>query len=358
MSFENQNYDESAEQEAVARRLGTRHEVVRCSDTDIAKHFPDVVWRTEQPLLRTAPVPLYLLSRHVRGCGFKVVLTGEGADELFAGYNIFKEAKIRRFCAADPDSEWRARLLRRLYPYLGELGKQPEAYLRAFFRADPADLQDPLFSHRTRWKATSGIRRFLAEGFEEEVRGTNDEEDLLRLMPDEFPEWDVVSRAQCLESTLFLPGYLLSSQGDRVAMAHSVEGRFPFLDRRIVEFACKMPPQAKMPGLREKHLLKSAVSDFVPREVRQRAKFPFRAPGVECFLGRGDNFEYVSERLSDHALEDVGVFDSTMVRQLVRKLESKSNFSTRDEMAIVGILSTQILAHRFVKNFSDSRLNA
>src|SRR5204863_9323210 len=109
--------------------LGTDHSEMRCSDEDVRRVFPDVVWHAETPLLRTAPAPLFLLSRWVRDFGYKVVLTGEGADETFGGYDIFKEAKIRRFWAKSPSSRRRAALLERLYPYQHDLHRQPAAYL-------------------------------------------------------------------------------------------------------------------------------------------------------------------------------------------------------------------------------------
>src|SRR5260370_16274242 len=86
----------------MVRAVGTEHRAIRCGATDIAQVFPAVIRHTEQPVLRTAPAPLFLLSDVVRRHGFKVVLTGEGADEVFAGYDIFKESKLRRFCARPP----------------------------------------------------------------------------------------------------------------------------------------------------------------------------------------------------------------------------------------------------------------
>src|SRR5262245_13111367 len=118
VSFEDVELDESPYQDEVVRALGTEHRRLVCTRGDIARVFPEVVWHTEKPILRSAPAPLYLLSGLVREHGFKVVLTGEGSDEMLGGYDIFKEAKIRRFCAARPESSRRPLLLRRLYPYL------------------------------------------------------------------------------------------------------------------------------------------------------------------------------------------------------------------------------------------------
>ena len=114
VTFDSAEHDESAFQLEMARALGTQHSAVACVEGDIAAAFPDVVRFTERPVLRTAPAPLYKLSGLVREAGLKVVLTGEGADEVFAGYDIFKEARVRRFCARQPGSRIRPHLFRKL----------------------------------------------------------------------------------------------------------------------------------------------------------------------------------------------------------------------------------------------------
>ena len=114
LTFADAEFDESPYQLEASAFLQTQHSSVSCSQADIAKVFPDVIRHTEHPLFRTAPAPMYLLSRLVRENGFKVVLTGEGADEALGGYDIFKEAKIRRFWGRNPESKWRPLLLKRL----------------------------------------------------------------------------------------------------------------------------------------------------------------------------------------------------------------------------------------------------
>ena len=102
----------------MAEQLQTHHHHLQCSTADIAASFGDVIRHAESPMLRSAPAPMRLLSQSVREAGLKVVLTGEGADEVLGGYDIFKEAKVRRFWAQNPGSPWRPLLLKRLYPYL------------------------------------------------------------------------------------------------------------------------------------------------------------------------------------------------------------------------------------------------
>lgn len=346
--FDDADFDEGAFQQDAIRHLGTDHQELRCSDLDIGRAFPQVVWHTESPVLRTAPAPLFLLSKAVRDAGFKVVLTGEGSDEMLGGYDIFKEYKIRRFMAAHSDSRLRPLLLKRLYPYLRNIASQPEAYLQAFFHAGEDDMLDPLASHRPRWRQTSGIKLFLSPGVKAALNGRCADNDLRARLPLAFPSWDGFHRAQYLEACYLMPGYILSSQGDRVAMAHSVEGRFPFLDPRVAEFAAALPPTLKMKVLCEKYLLKKCAAGLVPPSVARRTKQPYRAPDAKSFFPGGQPLDYVDDLLSPAQLRRDGIFDPAAVAQLVRKACEGRVTGLRDNMAVVGIVSTQLLLHQFV----------
>jgi asparagine synthase (glutamine-hydrolysing) len=319
--------------------------------------FAEMIWHTERPVLRTAPAPLFMLSKLVRDAGYKVVLTGEGADEMLGGYDLFKEAKVRRFWAAEPESMFRAGLLKKLYPYLPAIQAQPPAYRKAFFHVRPGDLASPLFSHLPRWELTSRLKAFFSREFTAELPGHDVYGDCLALVPPEFEGWAPFCQAQFLETVTLLPGYILSSQGDRMAMAHSVEGRFPFLDHRLAEFAARIPPRLKMKGLDEKYILKRAARKLVPESILNRKKQPYRAPGAACFLGNtaeSAGREYVEELLAPERVWQDGIFDAGAVEHLVRKVRSGRAIGVKDDMALVGILSTQLVVDRFVRNF-DAR---
>ena len=150
-----------------------------------------------------------------------------------------------------------------------------------------------------------------------------------------------------------MPGYILSSQGDRMAMGHSVEGRFPFLDHRVVEFASGLPSRLKMKVLNEKYALKKALGDLIPTSVTKRPKQPYRAPDAVSLLGGvGSQHrpEYTDTLLSARSIEAAGLFDSVAVDKLLRKFERGKAIGVRDNMAVVGILSTQLLIHQFIEN--------
>ncbi len=348
VTFELAEFDESAYQRDLVRALGTEHSAVACSVSDIGRDFPTVIRHAERPILRTAPTALLRLSALARESGTKVVLTGEGADEVFAGCDIFKESKIRRFCAVQPQSKWRPLLLKRLYSYLPQLKSQSQPYLEAFFGTSAEGVQDPLFSHLLRFRTTAGAKLFFSGDLRRTLKGYDALEDLRSHLPADFARWHPLSQAQYLEAAHLLPGYILSSQGDRVAMANAIEGRFPFLDHRVVELAARIPPHLKMRGLREKHILREATTSLLPAHIGDRTKQPCRAPDCQSFTGFGAP-AYVGHRLSGPDIAAAGYFDASAVGKLANKCRSQKLIGFRDNMAFVGVLSTQLWHREFVQ---------
>jgi asparagine synthase (glutamine-hydrolysing) len=168
----------------------------------------------------------------------------------------------------------------------------------------------------------------------------------------EFCQWDPLSRAQYLESRYLLPGYILASQGDRMAMAHSVEARHPLLDHRVVEFAASLPPTMRIKVLQEKYLLKRVARRLLPEQIVHRPKQPFRSPDGQSFFA-GAAEDYVLDVLSPDALRKTNLFNPEKVAVLVNKFRSGRETSTRDNMALVGILSTQLLARSLGRSPAD-----
>jgi asparagine synthase (glutamine-hydrolysing) len=347
VTFDDPEFDESAYQETMAAALGTRHRAVICGPADIARVFPAVVRHMERPVLRTAPAPLYLLSSLVRDRGLKVVLSGEGADEVFAGYDLFKEAAIRRFCARQPGSRFRPHLFRKLYPYLPHLQQQTPEYLAAFFGAGTELAGDPLASHRPRIRATAGAKLFFSQELRETLAGYDAAEELAASLPSEFSRWHALHQAQFIETRFLLPGYILSSQGDRMTMAHGVETRFPFLDHRVVEFAARIPPRLKLQGLREKHILRRATADLLPPAIAGRVKQPYRAPDSASFAGA--EAAYAGDLLSTHAIARAGLFNPQAAAKLLEKCRRGAISGFRDNAALVGMISAQLWYKAFAE---------
>jgi asparagine synthase (glutamine-hydrolysing) len=350
IAFSDPAFDESAHQQRMAQFLGTDHHMLYCDYADVGDAFPNMIWHTEMPMVRTAPVPLFLLSRLVNQHNLKVVLTGEGADEFLGGYNIYKEAKVRRFWAKNPNSTMRPLLLKRLYPYVSNLTSGGAAYLTAFFKKRLTDVDAPDYSHAIRWRNTARLKRFFSSELKATLPGYNGAAIEQVSLDEAFFDWEPLAQAQYLEVTIFLSQYLLSAQGDRVAMAHSVEGRMPFLDHRVMEFCNQLPPTFKLRGLKEKYLLKRAVTDLLPEEIWRRSKRPYRAPIHRSFFHE-QTPPYVRELLEPGDIDKRGLFNPRATTQLVEKLESGIPLGESDEMALVGILSSQLVHRLFVEDF-------
>jgi asparagine synthase (glutamine-hydrolysing) len=351
IAFSDPKFDESAHQKRMAEFLGTEHQVVYATHADIGRVFPEVIWHTETPIMRTSPAPMFLLSKLVHDRKYKVVLTGEGADEFLAGYDIFKEAMVRRFWARQPDSVRRPKLLQRLYSDISDLNATGQAYLKAFFGSGLKETDRPDYSHFIRWRNNRRACNFFSDELRASIdrqRGSADEG---LPLPDGFKTWGPLEQAQALEITIFLSHYLLSSQGDRPAMAHSVEGRFPFLDYRVVEFCTKLPARLKLNGLTEKYLLRQVAKEWLPAEILARVKRPYRAPIHKSFFNEA-KLGYVRQLLQPETIRSAGYFNSAAVAQLVAKIDQNRPLGETDDMALVGIISTQLVHQQFVANFA------
>jgi asparagine synthase (glutamine-hydrolysing) len=350
LRFEDAEYDETDYQRMMVRALGSEHREVVVGRREIAAIFPDVVFHAERPILRTAPAPMFLLSRLVRSEGVKVVVTGEGADEMFAGYDLFREGKVRRFWARHPGSIARPRLLERLYPYLARSPVAQKAIARQFFGRHLDRAGEPGFAHETRWQTTSALKRLFAPELTAALDGHDAAAALLADLPPELPRWAPLAQDQYLEIRTLLAGYILASQGDRMLMANSIEGRFPFLDANVVALACSLPPDHKLHVLDEKHVLKRAAAGLVPEAILSRKKQPYRAPDAASFVGP-DAPEWVAAAVDERAVAGAGVFDPRAVALLWKKCRARAGdgqFSNADNMALCGVLSTQLLHDRLL----------
>lgn len=347
ITFEDPQFDESVFQREVAEDVGSIHAIAAIKRSTISESFPDVLWHTETPLLRTAPVPMYHLAKLTRERGIKVVLTGEGADELFLGYDLFKEDSIRRFCLRQPGSAGRERLFDRLYPELVSEGRGGEFWRRYFLNAGVPS--DPLFSHLPRFLLASRIKDFYTPEFKAGMGRVDVLGELRGSLPVRFFGWSALNQAAYLEMTTLLSPYLLSSQGDRMAMAHGVEGRFPFLDHHLYEFAAALPTGSRLRGLREKEVLRRWASRILPQRIKERRKQAYRAPDAPSFFGAGSP-GWIADILGSEALRRVGVFSSAAVGGLIRRCNSGVANGFRENQALVGILSTQLWHHQFIEN--------
>ena len=349
--FEDDKYDEGSYQTELVKRLNVNHLEIIAKSDNIGSTFPNVLWHIEKPILRTAPVPLYMLSNLVHQENLKVVLTGEGADEFFGGYNIFRETKVRWFWGRNPQSKLRPMLLAKLYPYILNDPKLLPT-LKASFKTGIEDTNYNYFSHLIRWQNTNKIKNFLLDDFKQ-LLNINNYNKFDKFLTANFNKLDYLSKAQYIEVTTFLSNYLLSSQGDRVAMANSIEIRFPFLDHRLIEFLSKVPSKWKILGMNEKFLLKKLFRDKLPERIIKRSKHPYRAPIKQSLLN-DKNKEMFNEYCSLSKLKESGIFNEVKSEKLFNKIAKFENPNEWDNMALTGIFSTQVIYDKFVKNFNPN----
>ena len=351
IGFEDPSLDESRFQHRLAQSLGVEHSTIVVRNRDIAEDFPQTVFHAETPILRTAPAPMRRLSGLVHASGYKVVLTGEGADEVLGRLRHFQGSQDPPLLGAQSPLGMAPSAPQGAVPLSGFLHVTAQHYLKSFYGVGLDEPDQRGFSHLTRWLATAQCKVF----FSDDLRAALHDEPMRSLLdglPPAFDRWAPFTRAQYIEAKTLLSGYLLCSQGDRMLMANSVEGRFPFLDHRVIEFANRLPPRMKMRGLNEKYLLKRAMAPYLPREIIARRKQPYRAPDIPAFFS-GTPPAYVDDMLSRDKLKRYGYFDPAKVSFLVDKARRTGAVANKDNMALVGILSTQLCHYHFVERFQE-----
>jgi asparagine synthase (glutamine-hydrolysing) len=334
--------NESPFQALAAAQFQTLHTSITCDDVTVAESLVRTIEHTELPLVRTAPASSISLAARIEQNHTRAVLSGEGADELFCGYDLFKVAYIRDAWSKEPDSTAWPERLSEVMQHQRDLGRAVE---RAFYEQGLDRRGDPLFSHLNRWSASYKMTRYLSPALRELTTLEGVYEGVRRQLPAEYHGWSAVEQAQYLEVTYFLASALLASQCDRAYMAHSIEARYPFLDEDLADFALTLPQDAKLNGRNEKVVLKQAVAAEVPREITERVKQPYTAPEGNVFRSAPGK-DLLNAYLTPSAIEKHGIFDAKRVDWLVNKL-GRSPTSFHDDLAILWMLSTQVLADRY-----------
>jgi asparagine synthase (glutamine-hydrolysing) len=356
ITFDQADYDESGYQELVSAYLGSQHHVLRCDRERLALALPKTIYHTEAPQLRPGPISMLLLSEYVNRSGFKVVITGEGADELFLGYDLFKETAVRRFMARDPASARRRKLIRQLYRYLSQR-ESVQRGLELTLQTGLDHVSEDYFSHYLRWNKTSRLQHYFLPEIRAQFLLDPLLSDLQQMLPSNFTNWGWMAKAQTLEIMTFMIPYLLSSQGDRVSMAHAVEGRFPFLDHRLINLVNSYPVSLKLRNLREdKYLLRQLASSRLPPVIAARPKVPYRTPMQSIVKAKAST--YIDELLSVEILREVGLFVPQSVQKLLERARKSEHVSEMDEMALCGIVTTQLWYQTFVKRSFDTHVHS
>jgi asparagine synthase (glutamine-hydrolysing) len=342
VEFDDPDLDESRFQRIASRHLGTEHQALRVTARDIVTAFPEAVWHAECPSFRTAFVPLFLLSQRVRAGGIKTVLSGEGADEVFLGYGLFRETLLRRQWA-DMDNERRKSRIALLNPYLGHYSEANHGSLLGLYQQFTEERMPGLFSHELRFQNGRFATRLLRDA------GPDPFAPLSRLIAAEPGYGDLgdVEKAQWLEFRTLLAGYLLSTQGDRMGMAHGVENRCPFLDPAVVGLAGSVNLRFDG-GWGEKSILKQAFAADLPEAVLTRHKHPYRAPDAAAFIAHRP--DYLDALLSEDELNKIDLLDVRFAQALCRKVLTSppERIGTRENQAFIYLLSFVLLYRQFV----------
>jgi len=172
-------------------------------------------------------------------------------------------------------------------------------------------------------------------------------ENIRAILPDNFSSWSILQQNHFLEMKSLLSGYLLSSQGDRMSMAHSVEGRYPFLDHRVVEQMFHLPDSYKLKVFSQKYLLTETFKDVIPASIIHRPKRPYMAPDLKSFFRDGKLTDQAAHFLSDEIIDRYGIFDKKYVSRFLNKFTNKTieNIGYRDNMIATFVLSAQMAAY-------------
>jgi len=304
--------------------------------------YPELIRAAEGPVIDTACAALLLLARKVHATGYKVALTGEGADEWLAGYPWYKVQRLMQALDAVPGVPLSG-LARRAYMRL--TGAPPVSWEKAR-RVQEAIGGTSAWLNIYGLFSTAKLRFFSREMWDQ--LGDHLPYDDLQLNVERAKRWHPLNRSLYLGARVMLPGLLLSCKGDRVAMHSSVETRYPFLDEEVFGFLAKLHPDWKMRGLRDKLILRYLADRYVPRSIAWRRKAMFRAP-LDGF--HTTNFPtFVDQLLSPESIRRTGYFDAESVqhwRQAFRGMR-RGNQRTMIEMGLVGVVATQLWHQTFI----------
>ncbi len=335
--------NETLEAGIVARHVGSRPRIVNVGAVEVLNTYPRLVAAAESPVIDTSCAALLLLAQDVHAAGFKVALTGEGADEWLAGYPWYKVHKLLSYLDCIPGVPLSGAVRRMFLRFTGAPAIPREWQNRSL---EAVGGPNP-------WLDIYGLvsiakMRFFGPELRQVMADNNPYADL-GLNRARMARWHPLNRGLYIGARVHLPGLLLGSKGDRVAMHSSVETRYPFLDEKVFSFLAGIHPRWKMRGLGDKHLLRLLAERYLPKEIAWRRKAMFRAP-FDSF--HSDNMPpFVEQLFSPESLRRTGYFDAQAIahwRQAFKHLRPGSTQRLSIEMGLAGVLSTQLWHHLYI----------
>ncbi|MBL8566499.1 MAG: asparagine synthase (glutamine-hydrolyzing) [Hyphomicrobiaceae bacterium] len=335
----NKSLDESSKAMMASRHIGTIPHVVEAGPKLISQVYPDLVSAADCPVIDTACAALHALSRAVHDNGYKVALTGEGSDEALAGYVWFKTQRFVQTLGLGSRLPGRvlSRTLRKIVT--------PSVSFAELAARDATTGGKQAQTELYHLVGTSRHKFYSREMFDR-LGGASAYGDL-ELDTERMRRWNPLNQSLYLGYKVMLPGLLLNHKGDRVAMANSVEARYPFLDENVIALTSRLAPRWKLRGLRmDKYLLRKTAARWLPHEIALRPKAMFRAPFAESFIDNAP--PYVAQLLSEEALRKTGYFDVAKVRRFyaLARMGELRPWHFFNSMGLASVLATQLWHHQ------------
>ena len=333
--------DEKDDALVTARHLGSQPTILRCDSKVITDAYPRLISAADCPVIDTSCAALWCLANEVHNQGYKVALTGEGSDEAFAGYVWFKMRNLTYWLdiAGSQSSDSFSRFIRkRAAP-----GTKLDDLRRIDATVGGAHAQMLLYH-----LVSQSRDRYFSADLKDRLGDKNAYEDL-SLDLERMRRWSPLNQSLYFGYKVMLAGLLMNHKGDRIAMANSVETRYPFLDDDVIAFASRLHPRWKLRGLtRDKYVLRQAAARMLPKEVAFRPKGMFRAPMAETFLN--DPPPFVQQLISEEALRKTGYFDVEAVRRDIALFGKgkAAKLGTFANMGLNGVLATQLWHHLYL----------
>ncbi len=349
LAFDHELYDESQVAEKQAAFVGADFNRIPVTSQALADAYSDAVWHAESLFVNSNSVAKFILSRAVRDKGIKVVFTGEGADEILAGYPPFRRDALL-YNAAGTDTETTKKLLADMQAS----NKVTKGLLHT--DAEPPAILD-VIKRRLGWvpswlEAWSHAGQQTTSLFRADFLDRSLCQNPYTQLLDYLPIEAMVKGRNALNQSLYmfarthLPNFILTVLGDRMEMAHSLEGRVPFLDHRVAEFSARLPIRMKIKGIREKYVLREAVKDVIIEPVYNREKHPFMAPPAP--RSETGLLELFEDTLSSKAFKEQPIYAPEAGHALLKEYkEGHSKQSIVQESILNKVVSTTLLHERF-----------
>ncbi len=352
IGFDDVAYDETAIAREMAESVGADQDIMTLQADHLYDNLVETLWHAERTIYNTLGVAKLLMSRHVNEAGYKVVVTGEGSDELFGGYPAFRRDLFLHGLDTMPAAEravWQQMLSESNKLFSGAMLAENELddpALTDLIGFTPSCLQPWLAAAEHVPGLLTPERRAALEGYAPGAA-------IAEALDDDMLEGrHPLDKAQYVWIKTMLEGQILTWGGDRVDMANSMEARPPFLDHHLAEFAAQLPPSMRIKGRVEKYVLREAMKGLLPKVLYEREKFAFMAPPAHTDPKKWAAMKALADRyLSEEAIREAGLLDPEGVRRLFELHEAEdTSVSTQVQLdAVINhMIGVQVLHEHFV----------